>query len=73
MIETRDDWVLRGLSYPNDLADLGAEAQSEIFAKSSISLAIRDAFHKMCSFLKHAKGLTRMRQSRSCPWRWTSA
>ena len=58
MIETKDDWVLQGFSYPNYLADLGSEAQSEIFAKSSIDLAMRDAFRKMRSFLMHAKGLT---------------
>ncbi len=58
MIETQDDWVLQGFSYPNYLADLGPEAQSEIFAKSSIDLAMRDAFRKMRQFLMHAKGLT---------------
>lgn len=58
MIETSEDWVLSGFSYPNYLADLGPEAQSEIFAKSSIDLAMRDAFRKMRSFLMQAKGLT---------------
>jgi acetamidase/formamidase len=58
MIETQDDWVLQGFSYPNYLADLGAGAQSEIFSKSSIDLAMRDAFRKMRQFLMHAKGLT---------------
>ena len=33
MIETSEDWVLSGFSYPNYLADLGPEAQSEIFAQ----------------------------------------
>ena len=36
----------------------GAAAQSEIFAKSSIDLAMRDAFRKMRGFLMRAKGLT---------------
>ena len=58
MIETQDDWVMSGFSYPNYLADLGANAQSEIFAKSSIDLAMRDAFRKMRGFLMNAKGLT---------------
>jgi acetamidase/formamidase len=58
MIETQDDWVMSGFSYPNYLADLGANAQSEIFGKSSIDLAMRDAFRKMRGFLMHAKGLT---------------
>ena len=58
MIETADDWVLSGFSYPNYLADLGPDAQSAIFAKSSIDLAMRDAFRKMRGFLMHAHGLT---------------
>jgi acetamidase/formamidase len=58
MIETQDDWVMSGFSYPNYLADLGSNAQSDIFAKSSIDLAMRDAFRKMRGFLMNAKGLT---------------
>jgi len=58
MIETRDEWVLQGFSYPNYLADLGAAAQSEIFQKSSVDLAMRDAFRKMRRFLMTAKDLT---------------
>jgi acetamidase/formamidase len=58
MIETRDEWVLQGFSYPNYLADLGASAQSDIFQKSSVDLAMRDAFRKMRRFLMTAKGLT---------------
>jgi acetamidase/formamidase len=58
MIETQDEWVLQGFSYPNYLADLGAAAQSEIFQKSSVDLAMRDAFRKMRRFLMAAKGLT---------------
>lgn len=58
MIETKDEWVLQGFSYPNYLVDLGPQAQSEIFKKSSIDLAMRDAFRKTRQFLMHAKGLT---------------
>jgi acetamidase/formamidase len=58
MIETEGEWVLQGFSFPNYLADLGAEAQSEIFRKSSVDLAMRDAFRKMRRFLMTAKGLT---------------
>jgi len=58
MIETQDDWVMSGFSYPNYLADLGANAQSDIFAKSSIDLAMRDAFRKMRGFLMGARKLT---------------
>jgi acetamidase/formamidase len=58
MIETADEWVLQGFSYPNYLADLGASAQSDIFQKSSVDLAMRDAFRKMRRFLMTAKNLT---------------
>src|SRR6266404_1503260 len=58
MIETPDEWVLQGFSYPNYLADLGASAQSDIFQKSSVDLAMRDAFRKMRRFLMTAKNLT---------------
>lgn len=58
MIETAEDWVLSGFSYPNYLADLGPDAQNAIFAKSSIDLAMRDAFRKMRQFLMQAQGLT---------------
>lgn len=58
MIETAEDWVMSGFSYPNYLAELGPDAQNAIFAKSSIDLAMRDAFRKMRGFLMHAKGLT---------------
>ncbi|WP_411903844.1 acetamidase/formamidase family protein [Methylorubrum thiocyanatum] len=58
MIETSEDWVLSGFSYPNYLKDLGPDAQNAIFQKSSIDLAMRDAFRKMRQFLMHAKGLT---------------
>jgi acetamidase/formamidase len=58
MIETRDAWVLQGFSWPNYLADLGADAQSEIFRKSSVDLAMRDAFRKMRHFLMTTRGLS---------------
>lgn len=37
MIETAEKWVLSGFSYPNDLADLGPDAQNAIFAKTRSS------------------------------------
>jgi acetamidase/formamidase len=58
MIETQEDWVLQGFSYPNYLQDLGPTAQTDIFQKSSVDLAMRDAFRKMRRFLMNAKGLT---------------
>ena len=58
MIETKDDCVVNGFSYANYLAELGPDAQAAIFQKSSIDLAMRDAFRKMRRFLMSAKGLT---------------
>ena len=58
MIETKDDWVVSGFSYANYLAELGPDAQSTIFQKSSIDLAMRDAFRKMRRFLMSSKKLT---------------
>jgi acetamidase/formamidase len=58
LIETPEDWVLQGFSHPNYLAELGPGAQSDVFGKSSVDLAMRDAFRKMRGFLMHAKRLT---------------
>ena len=58
LLETDTEWVVHGFSYPNYLEALGEKAQSEIYAKSSIDNAMRDAFRKMRHFLMTAKGLT---------------
>lgn len=57
LLETQDEWLVHGFSYANYLAELGAGAQSEIFAKSSLDRAMRDAYHKMRHFLMTAKKL----------------
>ncbi len=58
LLETQDEWVVHGFSFANYLAELGDQAQSEIFAKSSLDGAMRDAFRKMRHFLMTAKALT---------------
>ena len=58
LLETQDEWVMHGFSFANYLAELGPTAQSEIYKKSSIDLALRDAFRKMRSFLMTTKGLS---------------
>jgi acetamidase/formamidase/AraC-like DNA-binding protein len=58
LIETETDWVLTGFSHPNYLAEFGAKGQSEVYAKSSLDLAMKDAFRKMRRFLMNIKGLT---------------
>ena len=58
LVETGDEWVVHGFSFANYLAEFGDKAQSEIFAKSSLDRAMRDAFRKMRHFLMTAKRLT---------------
>ena len=57
MLETQDEWVLHGFSFANYLGELGAEAQSQIYSKSSVDLAMRDAFRKVRHFLMTTQGL----------------
>lgn len=57
LLETKDEYLVHGFSFPNYLAELGDKAQSEIYGKSSIDLALRDAFRKMRHFLMTTQGL----------------
>jgi acetamidase/formamidase len=58
MLETQTDWLVHGFSYANYLEELGPSAQSDIYSKSSVDRALRDAFRKMRHFLMTTKGLT---------------
>jgi acetamidase/formamidase len=58
LLETPEEWCVHGFSYANYLQELGKQAQSEIYKKSSIDLAMRDAFRKMRRFLMTTQGLT---------------
>lgn len=58
LIETPDAWILTGFSYPNYLAEFGAKGQSEIYEKSSLDLAMKDAFRKVRRFLMNTRGLS---------------
>ncbi|MET0968002.1 MAG: acetamidase/formamidase family protein [Tardiphaga sp.] len=58
LIETATEWVLMGFSHPNYLAEFGAKGQSEVYATSSLDLAMKDAFRKMRRFLMNVKGLS---------------
>ena len=58
LLETQEDWCLHGFSFANYLIELGKEAQSEIYKKSSIDLALRDAFRKMRRFLMTTRKLS---------------
>ena len=58
LVETTDEWVLHGFSHANYLAEFGAQAQSKVYEKSTLDLAMRDAFIKTRRFLMTARGLT---------------
>ena len=49
---------MHGFSFANYLKELGEKAQSEIYSKSSIDLALKDAFRKMRHFLMTTRKLT---------------
>jgi acetamidase/formamidase len=58
LLETDGEWVVHGFSYANYLDALGDTAQQDIYGKSSIDGAMRDAFRKMRQFLMTTYGLT---------------
>lgn len=58
LLETEDAWIVHGFSYANYLEELGDDAQSEIYSKSSVDGAMRDAFRKMRHFLMTTQGLS---------------
>ncbi|GGC15636.1 transcriptional regulator [Novosphingobium endophyticum] len=58
LIETNDEWVIPGFSHPDYLGELGQDAQSDIYHKSSIDFAMRDAFRKVRRFLISARSLS---------------
>jgi acetamidase/formamidase len=47
-----------GFSHPNYLAEFGAKGQSEVYSKSSLDLAMKDAFRKMRRFLMAMRGFS---------------
>jgi acetamidase/formamidase len=58
LLETQTEFVVHGFSFPNYLAQLGPTAQSEIYKKSSVDLALRDAFRKLRHLLMTTQGLS---------------
>lgn len=51
LIETPDSWVIQGFSFPHYLRDLGRNAQSEVYGRSTVDLALRNAFQQVRRFL----------------------
>jgi acetamidase/formamidase len=58
LLETQDEWLVHGFSYANYLAELGPDAQDVMFQKSSVDLAMRDAYHKVRHFLMTTQNLS---------------
>jgi acetamidase/formamidase len=58
LLETQDEWCMHGFSFANYLKELGEKAQSEIYSKSSIDLALKDAFSMFRHFLMTTLKLT---------------
>jgi acetamidase/formamidase len=57
LLETDEEYVVHGFSYANYLEELGETAQQDIYGKSSIDKAMRDAFRKMRHFLMTTQGM----------------
>lgn len=58
LIETDEDYVVIGFSHPDYLRELGGDAQSAVYEKSSLDLAMRDAFRKARRFLMSVRNLS---------------
>ncbi|MBD1550558.1 acetamidase [Pseudomonas sp. C2L12B] len=58
LLETDEEWVVHGFSFPNYLAQLGENADQKVSEKATIDLAMRDAFRKMRRFLMQTRMLT---------------
>ncbi|MGI4856434.1 MAG: acetamidase/formamidase family protein [Janthinobacterium lividum] len=58
LVETADEWILHGFSHPNYLTEFGSDAQSEVYRKSTLDQAMRDAFIKTRRFLMTTRNLS---------------
>jgi acetamidase/formamidase len=58
LLKTPDEWIVHGFSYGDYLSELGANAQSAIFEKSSMDRAMRAAYRNMRHFLMTTQGLS---------------
>jgi acetamidase/formamidase len=51
LLETAKEWVVHGFSFPNYLGQLRVEDKFAVFTKSTLDLAMRDAYTKMRDLL----------------------
>ncbi|MGC6400275.1 acetamidase/formamidase family protein [Sphingomonas sp. FW199] len=58
LIETATEWVILGFSHADYLKELSDDPQSEVYKKSTLDAAMRDAFRKARRFLMTTRGLS---------------
>jgi acetamidase/formamidase len=58
MLETDDEWIIYGFSFPNYLRDIGPSAQQDVARLATLDAAMLDAFKKLRRFLMQVHGLT---------------
>jgi acetamidase/formamidase/AraC-like DNA-binding protein len=54
LLETERHWIIQSFSYPNYLRELGRTAQSDVYVRSTLDLALRNAFRQARRFLMDA-------------------
>lgn len=58
LIETPEEWVIQSFSFENHLRDLGRTAQTDVYTRSSVDHALRNAYHQARRFLMDVYNLT---------------
>lgn len=58
LIETPEAWVIQSFSFENHLRDLGRTAQSDVYTRSSVDHALRNAFRQARRFVMDVYGLS---------------
>lgn len=58
LVDTPDAFVVQSFSYPNYLKEFGRTAQSDVYARSTVDLALRSAFRQTRRFLMDAYALS---------------
>lgn len=60
LLETKDEWVVHGFSYPNYLAEFGGQPEKQLAVNdnASVDKAMRDAYRKMRDFLMTTRKLS---------------
>ncbi|WP_172331163.1 acetamidase/formamidase family protein [Mangrovicoccus sp. HB161399] len=51
LIETPEEWVIQSFAFENHLRDLGRSAQTDVYTRSTVDMALRNAFRQARRFL----------------------